>query len=76
VHCRVEDNGIGREKAAKLKGKKEPHLSTGLVNVEERIRLMNLINAKPIELKITDLTDDRHEAAGTLVEIKLPINWQ
>lgn len=75
-YCRVKDNGIGREKASKLKGKKEPHLSTGLSNVEERIRLMNLMNLKPIELNIIDLKDDNQEAAGTLVELKLPIIWE
>jgi sensor histidine kinase YesM len=75
-YCRVEDNGIGRENALKLKGKKEPHLSTGLANVEERIRLLNQMNTRKIELKIIDLKDDRDKAAGTMVELKLPMVWE
>lgn len=73
-HCRIEDNGIGREKASSLKGKKEPHISTGIQNVMERIELLNKLNKKKIHLTITDLRRSDNTAAGTLVEIVLPID--
>jgi len=72
--CLIEDNGIGREKASTLKGKKEPHISTGIQNVRERIELLNKLNKKKIHLTITDLRRSDNTAAGTLVEIVLPID--
>ncbi|TSA35130.1 MAG: hypothetical protein D4R64_10355 [Porphyromonadaceae bacterium] len=72
--CRIEDNGIGREKASKIKGKKEPHVSTGIQNVQERIELLNKMNKKKIHLTITDLRRANGTPSGTLVEIVLPID--
>jgi ligand-binding sensor domain-containing protein len=72
-HCLIEDNGIGREKAMLLKGKKEPHSSTGIQNVQERIELLNKMNRKKIRLNITDLRNPEGNASGTLVEIILPL---
>jgi len=73
-HFRIEDNGIGREKALIIKGKKEPHVSTGIQNVQERIELLNKINKKKIHLTITDLRRSDGTPSGTLVEIVLPID--
>lgn len=72
--CRIEDNGIGREKASTLKGKKPSHVSTGIRNVEERIDLLNKINNKKIILQICDLRQPDGTASGTLVEIFLPFD--
>jgi sensor histidine kinase YesM len=74
IHCRIEDNGIGREKAAQLKGKKEPHVSRGIQNIQERIDLLNKINKKKIYLTITDLRHPDGTPSGTLVELTLPID--
>lgn len=74
VQCRIEDNGIGREKALLLKGKKEPHISTGIKNVQERIELLNKTSKKKIKLAITDLRRPDGTASGTLVEITIPID--
>jgi sensor histidine kinase YesM len=73
-HCSIEDNGIGRLNASKIKTKKEPHLSTGILNVQERIELLNKMNKKKISLLITDLHLPDGKASGTLVEIILPID--
>jgi hypothetical protein len=72
--CRIEDNGIGRNKAALIKGTKESHISSGIQNVEERIELLNKTNKNPILLKITDLRRPDGSASGTLVEIMIPID--
>jgi LytS/YehU family sensor histidine kinase len=74
-HCLICDNGIGREKAARLKGKKEPHVATGMKNTHDRINLLNQINKKKIELNITDLKNSDETPAGTLVELIIPLSW-
>lgn len=73
-YCRIEDNGIGRDKAQLMNRKKEPHLSTGIQNVQERIELLKKMNKKKIILSITDLRRPDGTASGTLVELVLPID--
>jgi len=75
VRCLIRDNGIGREKAATLKSKKEPHLSTGTSNIMDRINLMNRVLKKKIELKITDLKGPDGTPSGTEVELIFPLAW-
>ncbi len=75
-HCLIRDNGIGREKAGRLKGKKGPHNSTGMMNINERVSLMNRINKKKITLVVTDLKNEDETAAGTLIEVIVPIVWE
>jgi streptogramin lyase len=72
--CTIEDNGIGREKAQLLKSKRMAHISTGILNVQERIELLNKTNKKKIHLLITDLKEPNGTASGTLVELFLPID--
>jgi len=74
-HCLICDNGIGGEKAARLKGKKEPHASTGMKNIRDRINLLNQINKKKIELNITDLKNPDGTPSGTLIELIIPLIW-
>jgi len=74
-HCLICDNGIGREKAARLKEKKEPHASTGMKNVSDRINLLNQLNKKKIELNINDLKNPDGTAGGTLIELIIPLTW-
>lgn len=71
--CLIEDNGIGRIKAATVKGLKEPHISSGIKNVQERIELLNKTNKQKIRLNITDLHGIGGKASGTLVELILPV---
>jgi hypothetical protein len=75
-HCVIRDNGIGRENAGRLKGKKEPHNSTGMTNISERVSLMNQINKQKIRLTVSDLKNEDQTAAGTLIEIIIPIIWE
>ena len=76
ICCIVQDNGIGRDKAAALKvktGQDKTHKSKGIgVSVE---RLKNMRNAAGDfgELHIVDLTDENKMAAGTRVELHFPI---
>ena len=67
----VEDDGIGRKSAEALRAARTDE-SKGLAIVEERLRLMHSPNGvKP--LHVTDLYDEHSQAAGTRVEINLPL---
>ena len=72
----VEDNGIGREKAAQLKMEDpqfQNHRSKGTRITEERLSILH--NSKEeLFVEIIDLKDpETGEAQGTRVEIQIPI---
>jgi LytS/YehU family sensor histidine kinase len=67
----IEDNGIGRVKAAGLKAfNKATHSSYGMQLSGERVQLFN---AAPGNVTITDLMDGAGNAAGTKVEVSLSV---
>ena len=69
----VEDNGIGREKAASFKTREHiEYQSKGMSLTADRIRLINSIHKENIELEIIDLKDPQGVASGTRVVIKFP----
>ncbi len=71
VEIIIEDNGIGRAEAAKMK-----HESTGKGNqiIAEYVSLFNKYNKDKITYKIQDLYDNR-KPAGTRVIINIPENY-
>ena len=75
LHIIIEDNGVGRQHAGKLKaGKERTHQSVALQLTEERLEKMNggeLMNS----IIIHDLTDIDGNAAGTKVEINVPVEY-
>ena len=74
LYCMVEDNGIGRVQREKLKEKSQMgHISKGIKITRNRLELLNQIRNKPAEIRITDLYYDSGEAAGTRVEVIIPI---
>ncbi len=69
----VEDNGIGREEAAKLKNFQEKkHVSLATVITKERLTLLNKRHRKKIELNITDLKSSDNVTQGTKVIFTIP----
>ena len=72
--CKIEDNGIGREEATKIRRKsiKAAYKSMGIKIIKERISLMKKQN-DAVDLKIIDVFDADGRAAGTSVIIKLPL---
>ncbi len=67
----IEDNGIGRVKAAELKAfNKTPHSSYGMQLSGERVQLFN---SAPGNVTITDLMDAAGNAVGTRVEVTLSV---
>ncbi len=75
IVCTITDNGIGRKKAAEIKrtmpGNK--HKSLGMKITEERLRILNEISQSKHSVKIIDLINDDGSAAGTTVELYVPI---
>ena len=65
----IEDNGIGRERAAG----RSTSTGKGLKLTGEFYDILNQINKRPILHTITDLYDDSGNAAGTRVEVWVPV---
>lgn len=70
IHYTIEDNGVGRKKAAEYKQLNKPaHESMGMQISASRINLFNQNNFGAV--KITDLFNSEGEPAGTRVEVEL-----
>ncbi len=74
LHCSIKDNGIGRSAAREIKNKrKRGHCSRGMSVTQRRLALLNKDPAHQTFIKITDLFDERDNAAGTMVKISIPM---
>jgi tetratricopeptide (TPR) repeat protein len=70
----IEDNGIGREEAMKIKMSREKnHPSLGTRITESRMELANAVYGTRMKVHYADLHDDHGKASGTRVEIQIPI---
>lgn len=69
--CEIDDNGIGREKAAELKSK---------MHIEYQSRGMNISNRRAelynIQQEVIDKKDEKGEAAGTTIIVKIPLDFK
>ena len=77
ILCIVEDNGIGRERARQLRladPRTKNHHSRGTNITEKRLELLHRSRQTPdVFVQTIDLYHDDGSAAGTRVEIKVPI---
>ncbi len=74
LQCIIIDNGIGREKSAKLNANKDYlHQSFATQATKERLALLNKQNHDQIGIEIDDLISENGEALGTRVVINIPI---
>ena len=69
----VEDNGIGREAAARLS---QHSTKQGLRILMEQVALYNRRNRRPITQRITDLHDADGHATGTRFTMSVPLNFR
>ena len=70
VLCTIEDNGIGRAKAAEIKSKKQNyHRSVGLSVTAERLDLLRSENHFEASSKTEDLFDEKGNPAGTRITL-------
>lgn len=74
IHCIVEDNGIGREKAAEIRKMRNPdHQSFATSSTNRRLQLLNRGQDRPIGVNYEDLKNSAGESDGTLVTITIPV---
>ena len=74
ILCTIEDNGIGRAKALEIKQQKNGnHISMGTTITESRLKLVNDLYGQSMKVVYTDLVDEAGQAAGTRVQINIPI---
>lgn len=75
IICELEDDGIGREKAIKIKTeKKASYHSLGIKISEERVNTIAQLQKSQTEIEIIDLYNKNGDASGTLVKISLALN--
>ena len=73
----IDDNGIGRERAAIIKAQKlgsDKTESKGTVLSAQRLNILALQYKASIHLEVTDKVNDENEPLGTRVVIRLPSN--
>ena len=74
--CKIEDDGVGRERARQIQSKSNKgYKSQGLKITEERLHTFNMIANSDIRFSITDriqVTSNKETDVGTLIEIKFP----
>ena len=72
LHCVIEDDGIGRQKAAEMKSKSaENEKSMGLKITTERLALLNKENNFSTFYKIEDVVNGNDKVTGTRVQLKI-----
>ena len=74
--CSVIDNGIGREKAREMRqlSMRKDYKSLGMKITHDRLELINRMNGSHLSLTITDLYKEDGSAAGTRVDIFIPVS--
>jgi ligand-binding sensor domain-containing protein/anti-sigma regulatory factor (Ser/Thr protein kinase) len=69
--CEIDDNGIGREKAAALKSKMHVEYQSKGMNISRR--RAELYN---IDQMVTDKKDENGNATGTTITVKIPVDFK
>lgn len=73
--CTIDDNGIGREAAAKIfenEIEDNQHTGKGIKAAEERLQLFNQEQRTDSQLEIIDKKDENGNATGTTIIVTLP----
>lgn len=75
LRCIIEDNGVGREEAMRLKAlrSQEQHLSIATTITQDRFHLLRTAFGVQVSVTYTDLYDEQGKAAGTQVTIIIPL---
>ena len=66
----IEDNGIGRKRAAEQNQKRKKHVSTSIININDRIALFNRTYKTDWKVEIIDI-EHQGESQGVRVVIKI-----
>lgn len=75
IRCIIEDNGVGREAAMKIKDRNaKTHKSMGISITKNRLEVLNKSDEFRVSVKINDVYLDDKSVGGTQVEIIIPID--
>ncbi len=69
--CEIDDNGIGRKKAAELKSKRHVEYQSKGMNISRR-----RAELYKIDQEVTDKKDENGNATGTTITVKIPLNFK
>lgn len=72
LKCVIEDNGVGRAKAAETQKHKE-HKSFGTAITKERLSTINALHNSFMSENVEDLYDEEGRPAGTRIVIYIPL---
>lgn len=76
IEIMIDDNGIGRKKSAELNIiKNKNHISFASEAMQNRIELLNKATNSTASIAIIDKTSQHGQASGTLVILKIPVNY-
>lgn len=70
--CRVDDNGVGRQRSAEINKNRRKHISFGSSITEERLRVLCETMKQEYHLTYTDKLNDDGTPAGTTIYFLLP----
>ncbi|MGI9543729.1 MAG: two-component regulator propeller domain-containing protein [Cyclobacteriaceae bacterium] len=74
LRCVIEDNGIGRKKAQKLKSKSATRKkSMGMKITSDRLSLVNHLYNQKTKVDVIDLEDANKKPSGTRVIVHIPL---
>lgn len=69
----IKDNGIGRKRSVEIKTRnQQQNHSTGLKNIESRLKIINQVHKLGIQIDVTDM--DIENESGTIVSILVPLH--
>ena len=75
IRCIIEDNGVGREAAMKIKDRNaKTHKSMGISITKNRLEVLNKSDEFKVSVKINDVYLEDKSVGGTQVEIIIPID--
>lgn len=72
IQVSVEDDGVGRDVAMKLRKKEKPQ-SLAIAITRDRLKVLSKKYGRRFDFKITDLFDNENQACGTRVEFTMPV---
>lgn len=70
--CKVDDNGIGRQRSAEINRNRRKHVSFGSSITEERLRVLCEVMKQEYHITYTDKENEDGTPAGTTIYFMLP----
>ena len=71
ITCIIQDNGIGREAAAKYRAQSSNHKSSAMALTAHRLKILTETTGNEHSVKVFDLLDENGVPLGTRVELQL-----